>query len=109
MHETGGMLIFTQMAVGRVLRRRIFGAAVLGAAVLLLVLGQTILQPHLNGLGFLIYWLLCLVLTGVAVGVALRDARETRIQVKQERRELLEQTIKDIQEEAARKQRGKKR
>ncbi len=97
------------MAVGRVLRRRIFGAAVLGTAVLMLVLGQTILLGYLNGLGFLLYWLTCLVLTGVAVGVALTDARETRIQVKQERRELLEQTIKDIQEEAAQKQKRKQR
>ncbi len=90
-------------------KRRWFGGVALGAALLLLILGQTVLQKSLNGLAFLLYWLLCLVLTGIAVLVALVDARAVRLELKREKRELLEQTVKEIQDEAtARHRRGRK-
>jgi len=56
----------------------------------------------------LLYWLVCLALTGVAVIVALVDARATRTELKREKRELLEQTVKEIQEEAATRNRARK-
>ncbi len=97
------------MGPGHTSRRRWFGGVVLGAALLMLILGQTVLQGALSGIGFLIYWLLCLALTGVAVLVALVDARAVRIALKREKRELLEQTVKHIQAEAiARRKRGRK-
>ncbi len=97
------------MGPGRTGRRRWFGGVVLGTALLMLILGQTVLQGTLRGIGFLIYWLLCLALTGVAVLVALVDARAVRIDLKREKRDLLEQTVKDIQAEAiARRKRGGK-
>lgn len=86
-------------------RRRWFGGVVLGAALLMLILGQTVLQGSLSGLAFLFYWLFCLLLTGVAVVIALLDARAVRLELKREKRELLEQTVKEIQDETIARQR----
>ena len=97
--------------MGHAGRRRWFGGVVVGAALLMLILGQTVLQGTLRGVGFLIYWLVCLGLTGVAVLVALVDARAVRSELKRENRELIEQTVKEIQDEtvARRKHDRKKR
>ena len=94
------------MAVSGVARRRLFGAGVVGSALLMLVLGQTVLRGALQGVVFLLYWLACLALTGLAFAVALLDARATRNELRRRNRELLEQTMKAIQAEAdARKNR----
>jgi hypothetical protein len=94
------------MGFGGVVRRRLFGLVVLGTAVLLLVLGLTVLRTSLQGVYYLLYWLVCMALTAVAVGVALADARATRTELRKLNRELIEQTVKEIQEEAkARNQR----
>ena len=97
------------MGLEQAVRRRVFGAVSLGMALLMLILGQTVLQHELSGWPFLMYWLVCLVFTSVSIGVALVDARATRLQVKRERRELLEETLKEIKEEAARKRLKKRR
>jgi uncharacterized protein YlxW (UPF0749 family) len=96
------------MGSGGVARRRWFGGAVLGAALLMLILGQTVLQRSLQGLGFLVFWLLCLALTAVAVLVAVIDARASRTELKREKRELLEQTVREIQEEAVERNRRRR-
>jgi hypothetical protein len=54
-------------------RRRWFGLFFLFMALGLLIWGQTILKPHLNGLGFVLYWLLCFVFTMLAMLTALID------------------------------------
>ena len=90
-------------------RRRWVGAAALAAALLMLIAGQTLLQRTLAGAGFLLYWLACLVLTTLAIVVALADVRASRISIRKEQRELLDNTIKQIQEEAReRKRKGAK-
>jgi SNF family Na+-dependent transporter len=65
-------------------RRRWFGAFFLIVAVGMLVWGLTILQTHLKGRAFVIYWLTCFSLTGLAVLTALIDVvvmgRRTRRQ-----------------------------
>jgi len=66
----------------------------------MLVAGQTTLLPRLQGELFFIYWLVCLVLTGVAIVTAFVDARATRTEIKKQERSLLEQTIKQIQDDA---------
>ncbi len=97
------------MGPGGAAGRRWFGGAVLGIALLMLLAGQTVLQGRLAGMGFFLYWLTCLCLTGLAVLVALADARASRAELRREKRELLEQTIKQIQDEAsARKARSRK-
>ncbi len=88
------------MGLGGISRRRWIGAAVLGAALLMLVLGQSALATKLGGVVFLVYWLICFGLTGLAIVIALVDARATRAELRKENRELLEQAVKDIQEEA---------
>ncbi|HEY5915720.1 MAG TPA: hypothetical protein VJA21_34475 [Verrucomicrobiae bacterium] len=91
------------MALSGIARRRIVGAGVLGAALLMLILGQTVLRETLSGVGFLIYWLACLALTGLAIAVALADARATGIELRRQNRELIDQTVKGIQEKAIEK------
>jgi hypothetical protein len=76
------------------------GTIVLGAALLMLVAGQTVLPRKLHGGVYLIYWLVCLVLTGGAILIALADARATSHELKRQQRELLDQTLKDIQTQA---------
>ena len=73
---------------------------VLATAVAMLIAGQTLLQPALRGDLFFLYWLICVLLTGAAIVTALVDARETRIQIKKQERDLLEHTIKQIQDDA---------
>lgn len=71
----------------------------------MLIAGETVLQHHLDGLAFLIYWLACFGLTGLAVIVALLDARQNRRRLREERRDLLQTTLKDIQSAASKRQR----
>lgn len=93
------------MASNATVRRRWLGVFFLIGAVLMLMAGQTVLRNQLRDLTFLIYWLACFGLTGLAVGVALLDARENRRRLRQERRDLLETTLKDIQSAAQQRRR----
>jgi hypothetical protein len=88
------------MALNATTRRRWFGILFLGCAVMMLVVGQTILQNRLRDLAFLVYWMICFAFTGLAAAVALLDARENRRRLRQERRDLLQTTLKDIQSAA---------
>jgi hypothetical protein len=78
-------------------RRRWFGLFFLVAAAGLLVWGQTILRPRLTGLTFVIYWLICFVLTGLAIVIAIVDLRATRRRSREEQRHLLERAWRDIE------------
>jgi hypothetical protein len=77
-------------------RRRWFGLFYLALAAGLLIWGQTVLQPWLHGVWFLIYWLSCFVLTGLAILTAILDLRATRRRARQEQRDLLEKSWQDI-------------
>jgi hypothetical protein len=82
-------------------RRRWFGGIVLGLALLMLVLGETVLKGRLNAAAvFVVYWAACFVLTLVAVLVAFRDIKDVRRNVGREQKELLEGTISKIEREA---------
>jgi len=69
----------------------------LALAAGMLIWGETVLKPHLNGVGFLLYWLGCFVVTGLAIITALLDMRATRRRIQEEQRDLLERTWKDIE------------
>ena len=86
-------------------RRRWFGALCLAAALVMLLCGQTFLKDRLNGSVFLslLYWLACFVFTGLAMIAALRDLRFVSRTTRQERRQLLEDTLKQIETEARKK------
>ena len=63
------------MALDVTVRRRWFGALVVAVALAMLVAGQTILCGRLKPVEFVVYWLVCLVLTGLAIVAAFRDLR----------------------------------
>jgi len=77
-------------------RRRWFGVLFLLLAGGMLIWGQTVLKPYLRGLGFMAYWMVCLVLTGLAMVMALLDARATRQRIRNQQHELLRRTIEGV-------------
>ena len=74
-------------------RRRWFGLFFLFVALGLLIWGETILKPHLNGLGFILYWLLCFVFTMLAMLTALLDFWIVRHRTREAQKGLLEKTL----------------
>jgi hypothetical protein len=84
-------------------RRRWLGGVVLALAIIMLVCGETVLKGRLSGMTLLAYWLACLVLTSIAMVVALRDLRAQRQHARKQEKELLESTIKEIQLKAREK------
>jgi len=88
------------MGMDATARRRWFGGLVLAGAVGMLVAGETMLKGMLLGLGFWVYWLICFFLTGLAMLIALRDAKAMLQRTGREQRDLLESTLKDIQKDA---------
>ena len=93
------------MALDATARRRWFGAVMLLAALAMLVCGETLLKERLSPIASLIFWLVCLVFTSLAIIVALLDARALQRRIRQEQRELFESTLKKIQAEAQSKPR----
>lgn len=91
------------MALNAIARRRCLGVGFLTGALLMLIAGETVLQTRLAGLTFLVYWLACFGLTGLAIIVALLDAQQNRRRLREERRHLLQKTLKDIQSAANKK------
>ena len=92
------------MAANATFRRRSLGALFLGGAILLLVLGETVVKNRLSPVGFLLFWTTCLLCTSGAIVMALLDIRALRQKTRSQHRDLLESTFKDV-EEKARKQR----
>lgn len=84
------------MADSATARRRWFGLFYLALAVSMLIWGETLLQPWLTGVWFLLYWLGCFLVTGLAILAALADMRATQRRLQDEQRELLARTWEDI-------------
>lgn len=93
------------MALDATARRRWFGALVLFAAVVMVICGETVLRDRMGPLTTLAYWLACMVLTGLAILVALLDVRALQVQTRREQRALFEATLKKIESEARSKPR----
>lgn len=83
--------------------RRIASGTCLAAALLLLILGLTLLSKKLTGIPFAIYWLTCFFFTGLAGITALIDMALLRRKLRQEQRELIATTLADSEAEKARK------
>ncbi len=83
-------------------RRRIFGAICLGVALVMLIVGETILQNRFSPLGFVVFWLVCLVLTALAIGAAFVDLFRVRMESREAQRELIEETIREVEREKLR-------
>jgi hypothetical protein len=86
-------------------KRRWFGAMVLATDLLMLIIGQTLLKDRLSGVGFVLYWMICFILTGIAIFVALVDARVLQYRTRREHRELVQNTLEEIDTEAKTKPR----
>jgi len=93
------------MGMDATARRRWFGSLVLLGAVAMLVCGQTVLEGRLKPWLLVIYWPVCFLLTGLAVIAALRDVRALQNRARQDQRDLLESTLKEIETEARSKAR----
>jgi membrane protein implicated in regulation of membrane protease activity len=93
------------MALDVTARRRWFGAIVLLAALGMLICGVTVLEGRLGNLAFFAYWLVCFGFTGLAILIALVDARALRYRIRQQQRDLFEATLKEIEAEAKAKSR----
>lgn len=78
-------------------RLRWMGGLLLLAALAMLIAGETLLKQRLEGVVFLLYWLLCFLFTGAAMIVACLVARAVRHKSRNEARELIEKTLGKIQ------------
>ena len=94
------------MRFDRVIQRRVIGAIFVLLAIAMLICGQTIPPGRLSPLGFLMYWLICLVFTCLAIVIAFRDARDMQQKVQREHRALLDETLKTMEGEARAKKRA---
>ena len=99
------------MALDPNARRRWFGALVLVIAFGMLIGGQTVLKEKLEGLGFMLYWLICFIFTALAILVAVLDARALQRRTRQQQHDLFESTLREIEAEAKTRPRppGRKR
>ncbi len=78
--------------------RRWIGGIFLASSLLMLILGQTVLQSRLEGRVYIRYWLICFALTGAAALVALVDLLIIKRETKAEQKELLDETLHEIEE-----------
>lgn len=71
------------------------------AAIVMLIAGETTPGGRLKGLGFVIYWLACVLCATLAMLSAILDARALRREARNEQRALLEDALEEIQREKA--------
>jgi hypothetical protein len=69
------------------------------AAVVMLILGLTVLSARLNDFGFAVYWLVCLGFTCVAALTALLDMKAIKQQAREAQRRLIGEILNEIEEE----------
>ncbi len=80
--------------------RRWFGMLFLILAGGMLIWGLTVLRPHLSGRGFVIYWTLCFLFTGLSLLTAVVDLFAVRREARAERRALLQRTMMELSRKA---------
>ena len=72
------------------------GMVFLIISAVMLVLGETLLRHVLASVPFLLYWMACFVFTALAIIFAFRDVAGVQRQAREQQRELLEKTIREI-------------
>jgi hypothetical protein len=77
-------------------RRRWLGGGFLGGALAMLLAGETVLKDRLSPAAFVFFWLGCMVLTGLAMLVAILDFGAQQRRAREEQRKLFENTLDDI-------------
>ena len=78
------------------IRHRKRGLIFLIISVLMLVLGETLLRSSLGKVPFILYWMACMVFTFLAIVFAFLDVAGVQRQAREQQRELLEKTIREI-------------
>ena len=78
------------------IRHRKRGLTFLIIAVLMLVLGETVLRQSLTKIPFILYWMGCFLFTGMAIVFSFLDVAGVQRQAREQQRELLEKTIHEI-------------
>ncbi len=73
------------------------GMVFLIIALLMLILGETVLRQSLGKVPFVLYWMLCFLFTGLAILFAFLDVAGVQRQARAQQRELLEKTIGEIE------------
>lgn len=79
-------------------RRRKIGTIAIVIAILMLVAGETVLKSQLSGVPMLCYWLGCFVFTAIAAGAAMIDAARVGIEGRDAQKSLIEETLKEIED-----------
>ena len=69
----------------------------------MLIYGLTALEGKLSNHDFVSYWMVCLVFTVLAAWMALLDLRTIRYQSREAQRELIEQTLEEVERERRQK------
>jgi hypothetical protein len=91
-------------------RRWLLGICV-GTSAAMLALGLTVFKGRLRPRTFLYYWLVCMIVTGLTLIVALLDLRAVRLRARREELELVNRTLLEIKREketkAARAKQGR--
>lgn len=83
--------------------RRWIAGILLAGALALLFLGFTFFADRLRDVAFILYWLGCFLLTGIAALLALIDMALLRREQRREQQELIATTLREAEEEKARK------
>ena len=84
-------------------RRRWFGVFFLMVAAGMLIWGQTLLKPYLEGVGFVVYWVACMGFTALAMFTALLDIWAVRRRTRAQQRELLEHIFEECEPDPEKK------
>ena len=79
--------------------RRGVGLLFLLAAVAMVIVGLTAWGKSLKGRAFVEYWMLCWSFVTVAMIFALWDMRITRVRMREEKLELLHETVREVEED----------
>jgi hypothetical protein len=77
------------------------GGLCLFIAILMVIIGQTLLHDRLRAEAFIYYWLICMLVTGLALILALLDFWLVRRRGRREQAALLKETLQTIIREGA--------
>jgi hypothetical protein len=85
------------MSLSRQSRRRLIGGIVIGTAILMVIAGEYLFKGLFSPAVMLFYWLTCFGLTVAAMIIAIVDASATARRTIEARRNLVMDTVKEIE------------
>jgi hypothetical protein len=79
-------------------KKRWASGILLGIALLMLILGQTVLTSSLHNRAFIAYWLACFMVTGLAAIVALLDFFSLQRRARAQEKKIMEKAFREMVE-----------